>query len=177
MVLSGVWWSSWLCVITVLLCLPAVWRHWAVRCQSRRTTTPSTSTRTGGTSSKASRGRSRNNQPPGQSRIIRERQKQRQKHDRTRHSIFRDLTYNRLQCLQASKWLKIQKKVSLNTFKVAEVAGLGQRQREAFCSEACPGDHDDDCMVLINNCKVVINDHDDDLMQTCWQFCLSSEAE
>ena len=41
---------------------------------------------------------------------------------------------------------------------MAEVAGLGQRQWEAFCSEACPGDHDDDC-------KVVINDHDDDLMQ------------
>ena len=97
-VLSGVWWSLWLCVITVLLCLPAVWRHWAVRCQSRRTTTPSTSTRTGGTSSKASRGRSRNNQPPGQSRIIQERQKQRQRQDRTQHSIFLDLTYHCTDC-------------------------------------------------------------------------------
>ena len=60
---------------------------------------------------------------------------------------------------------------------MAEVAGLGQRQWEAFCSEACPGDHDDDCMVLINNCKVVINDHDDDLMQNMLTIRLSSEAE
>ena len=98
------WWSSVillfmiLCrVIKVLLC-PPEWRHWAVRCQSPRTRTPLNSIRTGGTSSKASRRRSRNNQPPGQSRIIRERQKPRQRHDRTRHSIFPDLTYHCTDC-------------------------------------------------------------------------------
>ena len=39
-------------------------------------------------------------------------------------------------------------KIPCNTFKVAEVAGLGQRQWEAVCSEASPGD-DDDCMVMV----------------------------
>ena len=73
-VLSGVWWSLWLCVITVLLWLPAVWRHWAVRCQFPRITTRLNSTRTGGTRSKALRGWSRDNQTNGQSTIIRQKQ-------------------------------------------------------------------------------------------------------
>ena len=38
---------------------------------------------------------------------------------------------------------------------MAEVAGLGQRQWEAVCSEASPGD-DDDCMVMVAMLRVLM---------------------
>ena len=77
------------------------------------------------------------------------------KTDRTLNNIFTDLGLNGKiylshTAMSTNKQMMINaKKLSLNTFKVAEIESLGQRQWKTVCSEASPGDNYDDCMLVM----------------------------